>query len=283
MSPTPLNELLSRALVGITRAYEALDPKAPSLAMLLLDGSTTASKRAMVTINKRQSRVAADDRVRGFAALPQAEKKFVSLRAPLVALVDRFELELPHYWVTYGTADPTVTGGRYRPGSDGPPRIPPHGADWEPVVRAGKDASALSTTALVSQALCNFAIDYECIAAPLGWTILGLLPIDPKQGTPMKEVPPFAHLSGDGKSGLERHGVVKVGPKPEQIATLSEIGQRSRAAYEPATAAVEDRWRDVYGEARVAKLRSALEKVAPPGPRHPHLAWNPVVYEDSAG
>lgn len=286
MSATPLNELLSRTLVGITRAYEAVEPTAASLAMLLLaENEAPISKRALITVRKRYERAGSSpaDRARGYAALEQAEKKFRSLRAPLVALVDRFELELPHYWITYGTADPTVTGGRYRPGSAGPPRIPPHGADWAPVLRVGKTAKDLPVTALLSQALCNFAIDYSSVAGALGWTVLGLLPIDPKKGTPMAEVGRCADLSGTGKSGLERHGVVKIGPKPQQIAKLTWIGKRLREAYEPATAAVEHRWREVYGDARVTKLRSALERLAPPGPKHPHLAWNPVVYEDSAG
>jgi hypothetical protein len=97
----------------------------------------------------------------------------------------------------------------------------------------------------------------------------------------MADVGRFADLSGDGRAGLERHGIVKVGPKPKQIATLTDIGQRARAAYVPATAAVEDRWRDVYGAARVAKVRAALEKIAPSGPAHPYLRWNPIFREAS--
>ncbi|MEY2472649.1 MAG: hypothetical protein QOK28_1978 [Actinomycetota bacterium] len=282
MSATPLNELLSRALVGITRAYERADPDAPSLPLLMLEGSQTASKRAMVAINKQlPGALGGGSRSRGAAALAKAEKKFASLRAPLGALVDKFELELPHYWVTYGAADPTVTGGRYRPGDDGPPRLPPHGADWKPVLRTAKGAKDLPVTALVAQALCNFALDYEVAGPPLGWTIHGALAIDPKTGTPMAEVPRFANLTGDGRSGLERHGVVKVGPKPRQIAKLTEVGKRVRELYPAHAFSVEQRWRDVYGESAVARVRAALEKVAPPGPPHPYLVWNPVLREDS--
>ena len=295
MSATPLNELLSRCLVAVTRAYEDADPEAPSLPLLMLgppalDGDPTTahlrartSKRAMVTILKRLRRAGFDDaaRDRGLAALAVAEKKLASLRAPLVALVDKFELELPHYWITYGTADSSVTGGRWKAGDDGPPRIPPSGTEWFPVLRAGKGAAALPLTALLSQALCNFAVDYELRSPSLGATIQGLLPIDPERGTPMREVPRFAHLSGDGRSGLERHGFVKVGPKPKQVAKLTPIGAHFRDVYGPYTAAVEDRWRDVYGDAVVTKVRVALEKAAPPGPAHPHLNWNPHLREDS--
>lgn len=282
MTPTPINELLSRTLLGITRAYEQADPEAPSLALLqMVDGSAPVSKRAMVPVARQLQKLTHADRDRGVAARAAAEKKFVSLRAPLAALVDKFELELPHYWVTYGAADPTVTGGRYRPGSDGSPRLPPHGADWKPVLRESKTARELSVTALASQALCNFAIDYEVAGAPLGWTILGTLPIDPKKGTPMAEVGRFADLSGDGRAGLERHGVVKVGPKPRQLATLTEVGRRVRAAYPSHAFTVEQRWRDVYGDAAVTAVRTVLEKVAPPGPAHPYLRWNPVLREDS--
>jgi hypothetical protein len=294
-SATPLNELLSRSLLAVTRAYEQIEPDAPSLPLLMLgppalDGDpktahlrARTSKRAMVTILKRLRRIPFDEetRARAFAALAKAERKFAALRAPLVALVDRFELELPHYWVTYGTADSSVTGGRWKPGDPGPPRIPPSGLEWFPVLRAGKGAADLPTTALLSQALCNFAIDYEAMGGALGWTIQGVLPIDPDKGTPMAEVHPFAHLSGDGRSGLERHGVVKVGPKPRQIATLTPVGQRARASYAPQVMAVEDRWREAYGDSRVTKLRAALENHAPPGPRHPHLNWIPDLVEDS--
>lgn len=295
MSTTPLNELLSRSLIAVTRAYEAADPKAPSLPLLMLgpaalDGDAKTahlrartSKRAMVTILKKLQRSAfsAADRELGLAALKVAEKKYTSLRAPLVALVDKFELELPHYWITYGTADPSVTGGRYKPGSEGPPRIPPHGAEWAPVMRTGKSAADVSVTALLSQALCNFAIDYETEGPPLGWTIQGALAIDPNQGTPMADVHRFAHLSGDGRSGLERHGIVEVGPKPQQIATLTPVGRRVRDLYASHVVTVEERWRDVYGAAAVNKVRTALEKVAPPGPAHPHLDWIPQLREDS--
>ncbi len=282
MSATPLNELLSRTLVAITRAYEAADPGAPSLALLQLGfGEPRVSKRAMVPIARQAAKVDPKARDRGAAARAVAEKKFASLRAPLTAVVDKFELELPHYWVTYGGADPTVTGGRYRPGDDGPPRVPPHGADWKPVLREGKTTRDLSITALVSQALCNFATDYECEGPPLGWTIHGALAIDPENGTPLAEVPRFACLSGTGRSGLERHGVVKVGPKPRQVAKLTPIGQRVRELYGSHVATVEQRWRDVYGEAAVTKLRAELEKLAPAGPAHPFLVWNPVLREDS--
>ena len=308
---TPLNELVSRALLAVTRAYEDTDPQAPNLPLLMVglrtfddpcDAKTAhtgarVSKRAMVVILKqlqKQGLVTSGDkkakltahgskeRDRGVMALSVAEKKFAALRAPLVSLVDKFELELPHYWITYGTADPSVTGGRYRPGDDGPPRLPPHGADWQPVLRTAKTAADLPLTALLGQALCNFAIDYECQGPPLGWTIHGALAIDPKKGTPMAEVSPFAGLSGDGRSGLERHGVVKVGPKPDQVAKLTPRGQRVREVYAPHTAAVEDRWRVTYGDGAVTKLRAALTKAAPPGPAHPYLDWRyPAISEDS--
>ena len=61
------------------------------------------------------------------------------LRDALAALVGRLDLELPHYPITYGSADPRATGGNARPAKAGPPRIPAHGTDWAPVLRANSD------------------------------------------------------------------------------------------------------------------------------------------------
>ena len=46
------------------------------------------------------------------------------------------------------------------------PRVPPHGADWRPVLRTDpSSASGLAIAALLSQVLVQFTIDYERRAA----------------------------------------------------------------------------------------------------------------------
>jgi hypothetical protein len=54
-----------------------------------------------------------------------------------------------------------------------------------------------------------------------------------------------------------------------------------RDAYKPLTAAVEDRWRETYGDARVSKLRAVQEKDEPPGQTNPHLRRIGELREDS--
>ena len=112
------------------------------------------------------------------------------MRTALVALVDQFGLELPHYWISYGGSDPRVTGGKFRPAKAGPPRIPAHGQDWAPVLREeGVSSADLPLTALLSQALTGFAIDYEERAGPLSDAVHALPPLD-SNGTPFDDAPP---------------------------------------------------------------------------------------------
>lgn len=59
-------------------------------------------------------------------------------------------------------SDISMTGGRYIPAEAGPPRIPAHGHDWPVVLRASHSSvSQLPLTALISQTLTAFTIDYD--------------------------------------------------------------------------------------------------------------------------
>jgi hypothetical protein len=83
--------------------------------------------------------------------------------------VGELPLELPHYPNPYGTVDQRITGGRAVPASDGPPPVPAHGRDWPVVPRDGAaSASELPLSALLSQALVAFIIDYE--ATGVAWS-----------------------------------------------------------------------------------------------------------------
>ena len=84
------------------------------------------------------------------------------LRQALQSLVMQFDIELPHYPTSYGQGDPSMTGGAYVPADPGPPRIPAHGTEWPVVLRTDPDAvQDLALTALASQALTAFTIDYD--------------------------------------------------------------------------------------------------------------------------
>ena len=208
------------------------------------------------------------------------------LRAALEDLVARFGLELAHYPVGYGSADWSITGGNSRPAKPGPPRTPPHGADWSPVVRGeGDTVSHLPDSALLSQALTWFSIDSESVGS-YPQVVIDILRRIPAAGVPLKEQPPLAGATGDGKSGFERHGVLKV--KADKSGAkrvhLTPLAQRLLDAYEPGAAEIERRWREEYGAVVVDRLRSALEAVVPklgPPSDPPHHLW--VVWQGGFG
>ena len=312
----PLNVLLARPLLSLTREYERQGgSEVPPLPMLLLalrvvgdDGielrdamaAARASRRVMHLCLRTAGFEARGDtrfhltdegratRDRGFAALEAAEAAWAGrvgkartakLRASLVALVDAFELELPHYWVSYAGVDPRVTGGAFRPAKPGPPRIPARGQDWVPVLRPAGSSSAkeLSLVALLAQALVAFAIEYEARAGSLTDAVHALAPLD-TAGTPLAELPAGARadVNGTGKARLERHGIVEV--DGDGTVRLTAIGEWLRDAYGPTTAAVEAEWCATYGAPAVSRLRAALEAVDPRLEAgladHPVLAWS---------
>lgn len=322
----PLAELLSDALLTLTRIYEdagAGEDPPPSLTMwsgLLralrpegitvsdLTRATRLSKRAVLgwlgaaatwgyLVPERPGRARAGDRIEitdkwraaaeewpGVAkAAGKAWVKQVGaapakeLRGALEALVSGFALELPHYPVPYGPVDWTMTGGDYRKANPGPPRLPSHGADWSPVVRGeGDTASVLALPALVSQALVNFQIDGES-AGCYPQLVIDVLRRIPKGGVPLAASPPIAHVDEDGKSGYVRHGILKLtGKRGAQRVGLTPLAERVLARYEPAAAEIESQWREEYGDETVARVRAALEGLAPsldPPSDPPHHIW----------
>jgi len=186
-----------------------------------------------------------------------------TLREALEAFVARLPIELPHYPVPYGPADPSAIGGGSVPAKPGPPRIPPHGADWEPVPRVGADsARGLHLHALLSQALMAFTIDYE-EAAGFPMAVAALLAAAmPNGAEPLSHLPPGLGVNGTGKSLLERHGVVQVtGSGQHRTAALTGRGRLIRDAHPAKVAAVDPLWRQRYGEDAVDALADALRSV----------------------
>lgn len=182
------------------------------------------------------------------------------LRAGLEALVGQLDLELPHYPMVYGASDLRALGGRAIAAKQGPPRIPPHGSDWVPVVRTdNENVVRLPLHALVSQALMAFTIDYEeeasfsmAMAAMLGRAM-------PTRAVPVESLPRVLGVNGSGKSGLERHGFVRVSGDRE--AGLTDVGLRVRDAYQPVLASVTRSWRARFGDDLVNGLVTSLADV----------------------
>jgi len=199
------------------------------------------SKRAMKTITnaaRKQGLVEIDgDEVRLLTALPPIE---AASCPPLEALVSEFELEHPHFPVPYGTADPSFTGR-------GP------GVDWQPVPRESTaNVVGLPLTALLSQALVAFAIDYERERrGPIQWAanILPVIDGDATNGTPISK------RGTDSVQNLERLGIVTI---DRGVARLTSRGRAMRVAFEPLRDAIEARWRDRLGSSVIDEVVASV-------------------------
>ena len=193
----------------------------------------------------------------------------VELRSRLGHLVHKFPLELPHYPISYGSADVSVTGGRFRPGSAGPPRIPAHGQDWAPVVRDDADTvSSLPLIALLSQAFVAFMIDYSESRGGALVTAEGLARgFGARTKVALTDLPPSLRVRGDGKSGLERYRIVTVAADRTdarvKVVRLTGAGQRMRDAYGVLVDRIEKEWRAAFGSETVDHVRRHLEAALP--------------------
>ena len=208
---------------------------------------------------------AAADRWPGVLASVDAEWAGSPVRTALEALVPLFRFELPHYPASYGTADPSATGGCFMYMRARKDDLPAHGVDWKPVLRDGADVSDLAVTALLSQALMAFTIDYEDhFPWPLASTLNVLVHID--NGCRLSELPDGHGITATGKSLLERHLIVDVtsipGSKPKDFDVKPSGRGRQVLEHHPKRLnAVEKEWDERYGDV-VQELRSALEPIA---------------------
>jgi hypothetical protein len=192
-----------------------------------------------------------------------------ALRTALAALVGQLDLELPHFPISYGSSDFSVTGGWFRSAEPGPPRIPAHGQDWAPVIRGdGDTVSALSLAPLLSQLLVAFTVDYTESGGAALIVAEGLFRgFGQEDAVLMSSLPAVLGVDGGGKSGLERHGVVSVRPatRDEQVnvAHLTTIGQRVRDDYPAIVRKVESDWASRYGSSALSTVRDSLERMLP--------------------
>lgn len=210
-----------------------------------------------------------DDGARSVASWPgrldDLDRRLADTDLPgaVADLVRRLPLELPWYPASYGTADPSAVGGAFAAGrpDEG---VPPHGQDWKPVLRdAGGGVDGSPVTALLSQALVAFTIDYEATPMwPLTSTTLVVRHLRPEP-IPLDDAPAGHGITGQGKSLLERHGIAVAVPDPDdlrrKLVRLTDRGAMIRARHDGCVADVEAAWHDRYGAATVQRLRDALE------------------------
>jgi hypothetical protein len=189
------------------------------------------------------------------------------LRGVLEEVVGNLVLELPHFPASYGAADPSATGGPFVQPSKAAHGVPAHGTDWRPVTRAdGDTVSSIPLTALLSQALMAFTIDYEDrFPWPLAstTTVLCHLAVEPRQ---LNDVPGEHGITGNGKSLLERHLIAVVTPDPadarSKLVALTDRGVAVMQHHPARLEAVETAWRERFGDSVVARLLDALGPVA---------------------
>jgi hypothetical protein len=196
-----------------------------------------------------------------------AEWAGTPLRAVLEEIVGGLAFELPHFPASYGTADPSAIGGPYMQGGKRTEGVPMHGKDWRPVPRAdGDTVSSLPITALLSQVLMAFTIDYEDrFPWPLESTLNVLCHIG-EAPQPLADVPGDHGITGAGKSLLERHLIAVVSreaanPKTKLVA-LTDRGVLVLQHHPRRLEAVEAEWTERFGTDTVTALRAALVPLA---------------------
>jgi hypothetical protein len=199
--------------------------------------------------------------------------KETPLRRSLEELVKQVPLELPHYPATYGTADPSAVGGPYMQGAKRKDGVLAHGTDWKPIPRAeGDTLSSLPFTALLSQALMAFTIDYEDrFPWPLASTsnVLRHITSEPQ---PLADLPEGHEIKGNGKTLLERHMIVEVttDAKKKKLVALTDRGEAVLHHHPKRLEAVEAEWKERFGEPLAVRLRNELGSLAgsAAGPDH---------------
>ena len=310
----PLPVLLSRVLGRLTVEVEAaagVGPDVPSLAVwsnvlrcvgdgiserALPEAARISSRLATAAVTgssrrgwiRKEPQVELTDAGRSAAERWPAQLaeldsawKGTPLRAALDSVVGQLELELPHYPASYGAADPSAIGAPFMGPPKGDEARLRHGKDWRPVLRGdGDTVTSLPITALLSQALMAFTIDYENgfpwpLASTL--TVLCHLDVEPR---PLADVPGDHGIKGNGKSLLERHLIVDVTPDPggarRKLVALTDRGAAVMKHHPGRLETVESEWCDRFGEGLIADLRDSLGAVDPWGDPSPDHVLGPL-------
>jgi hypothetical protein len=148
--------------------------------------------------------------------------------------------------------------------------------------------SSLPLSALLSQALVAFAIDYESAGVGSFPVVANVLRLIPDAGVSLSAVPASSRISGSGRSGLERHGIVVVqadnADSGTKLVRLTTKGRVRRESYGSLTVEIEQGWRSRFGEDVVEDLRASLEAIADdlePGlPHYPQVVWTGASFAE---
>ena len=287
----PLSTLLANALGRFESVY-ATNGVPPlvvwsNLLRVLSDGGVpTRALPARAVMSKRVVRVATRNLERhgvvntvdrsvhltdaGQAAYSSGHKRVAvasqgwspQLRKALEAIVSQIDIELPHFPTGYGQGDSSFTGGNFIPAAPGPPAIPAHGQEWPVVMRDVSAVTSLPISALLSQALIAFTINYdldaEGVFGGLGNAVRFFQHV-PDTGMPLAAARKTGDVRGTGRSNFERHRLVDV---EDGVALLTARGKRVRDRYPAHTFVIEANWAGRYGASLVQTLRSELEALS---------------------
>ncbi|MGD1050572.1 MAG: hypothetical protein ABR947_05830 [Solirubrobacteraceae bacterium] len=170
-----------------------------------------------------------------------------ALRGELEAIVGGLELELPHYL-------PVTSVYRQDP------------ERWRARSGPGEPPESLDLSALLSQALLAFAIEFER-ESPLSLELCAnALRVIDADGVRVRDLPALTGLSKEACAValgfLERNALAIVEADPRAARTkltrLTERGARAQARCVRLLAEVEARWRERFGAETIERLRASL-------------------------
>jgi DNA-binding MarR family transcriptional regulator len=178
------------------------------------------------------------------------------LRESLLALVAQLDYELPWYL--------PVLGPGMHPAHFGGPKCPRRDDDV---------VTALDLSALLSQVLLTFALDFEEVSRLSLPMVANFLRVLDDDGVRMRDVPRRAGVSKEAVSisigFLERRGQVTVEPDPSggrsKLVRFTAKGRAARDASRALLATLEDRAPTRFGSENVGNLRAALVTVVGAG------------------
>jgi DNA-binding MarR family transcriptional regulator len=178
-----------------------------------------------------------------------------ALRGSLQAVIGQLDLDLPFYLpVVY----PTMNGKAEVPSANRP-------------LTAGDtdDMSSLDLSALLSQALLSFTIDFErasLLSLPISANSLRVLT---EGGVRVRDLPQLTGVSKEANAMsvgfLARHGCALVEPdptaRPGKVVRLTPKGLKAQKKYHRLLGVTEKAWEDRFGEDGIATLRASLDRL----------------------